>query len=150
MPQEVASTTDKSARVVTRPCFDKILNVTIVLVALLGVIACTLPVFGHRLYVGRGTLNFGVVRAGQAVKQQFLARNLHPWPIEVTGIGSDCGCTETSINRTLPFQLAPFEAVMVNVTIDTRGKRGKIQQVFSVQTRDNARGTAFILEGIIQ
>lgn len=130
--------------------FDRLLNIALVLAACISILIYALPIFGNQLYAPRGTHYFGVVKTGTQIHQNFTVRNLHPWTVVVSGIQSDCGCTESFTGKNPPFLLSPFQSVVVTASLDISGKKGAVNQKIQVITSDNQQGTSLLLQGKVQ
>jgi len=139
--QAPARTSRSSRRV------DALLNGAIVLVAGFGLLSSVLPVFGNSLYASGGRYDFGSVKAGEVVKHRFSVRNLHPWPVTVTDVQSDCGCTKSFPDRKPPFRLAPLQSASIDASVDTSAKSGHVAQTLIVTTSDNPSGTLLSIKG---
>lgn len=126
---------------------DALLNGTIIVVTGFGLLSVVFPVFGNRLYAPKAQYSFGTISSRTPVRHRFSIRNLHLWPVMVTSVQSDCGCTEVFPNRKPPFRLAPLQAAAIDVTFDTGGRHGHRSQTLLVKTSDNAQGTALTLTG---
>ncbi|MDF2441644.1 MAG: hypothetical protein JWN98_2628, partial [Abditibacteriota bacterium] len=129
---------------------DLMLNGAIFVVAGFGILSSVLPVFGNTLYTPKSHHDFGLVEAGAELRHRFSVRNLHPWPVEVTGIQSDCGCTKSFVGRTPPFRLLPLEAVEVVAEVDTSGRRGQLSQSIFIATNENRRSVVLSLESEVR
>jgi len=105
------------------------------------------PVFAPFLYAPRGVYRFPDAREGDRIARTFTVRNLHPWPVTVTGAKGGCGCTRAFPDRTIPFRLRPLESVAVNIILDTDGKHGAVRQAVQIITSDNPAGTPLVIEG---
>jgi|GEM_PF-2193453 len=80
------------------------------------------------IYSVETTYNFGAVHEGDLLHHTFTVRNLHPWPITVTNVGATCGCTTAAVRRNSPIRLLPLQSTVIDVTLDTAGDRGTIQE----------------------
>ena len=129
---------------------DAWLNVVLVATAGLGIAVYLFPIFSPELYAPTSTYRFGTVKAGTPIKHTFTLRNLHPWPVTVTGITSDCGCTKAFVGKEPPFRLTPLESVKVEASVETSLKGGQLRQTVRVVTSDNAYGTELHLQGNVQ
>lgn len=129
---------------------DTILNVILILTVCVSIAVYKLPIFGNQLYAPQETHNFGFVKDGTVIRHKFTVRNLHLWPVTVTAVHGDCGCTQTITGKTPPFRLAPFSSVDVTASLDTRGKQGHVSQSVYVATIDNIQGTPLFLKGEVR
>lgn len=75
-----------------------------------------LPIVTNVLYAPHNVYDFGRVAHGTNVRQTFIVRNLHPWPVTVLRVQGGCGCTKTFVGKEEPFRLKPLESVIVNAT----------------------------------
>lgn len=130
-----------------RACFDGLLNTALTLTICAGAAVYTLPIFGNQLHAPGSVHGFGTVKAGTEVHHDFTVRNLHPWAVTVLDVHSDCGCTRSVVGKTPPFRLAPLQAVTVSTALQTRGRKGRIEQDVRVITDDNGKGTLLRLRG---
>ena len=123
---------------------DAWLNVVLVATAGLGIAVYLFPIFSPELYAPTSTYRFGTVKAGTPIKHTFTLRNLHPWPVTVTGITSDCGCTKTFVGRKVPFTLYPFQAVDLVTTVDTGRKSGSVSQNINIKLNNRVANSLAI------
>ena len=107
------------------------------------------PIFSNKLYSSDYYYDFNNVKAGIVLSHVFTVRNFHPWPVSISGISGDCGCTKEFINKIPPFVLYPLESVNIYATFDTSGKFGREEHVIRVITDDNKTGTALKLMALI-
>ncbi len=131
----------------SRRLVDTLLSAATVCAAGIALFSFRAPVFAPFLYAPQSVYRFPDAREGDRVRQTFLVRNVHPWPVTVTGAKGSCGCTQAFPNRKIPFRLLPLEAVAVNILLDTDGKHGKVSQTVHVTTSDNPVGTPLVMEG---
>lgn len=134
-------------RAKTHKRLDLLLNAALALMLCACAAVYVLPIFGHELHAPGSVHDFGVVQAGTEVRHDFTVRNLHPWTVTVSSVNSDCGCTRSVVGKTLPFRLAPLQAVTVSTALQTRGRKGHIEQDVRVITDDNEKGTLLRLRG---
>lgn len=80
------------------------------------------------IYSSKTTHDFGNVHEGDLLRHTFTVRNLHPWPITITNVGATCGCTTAIIRHGSPSRLLPLQSTLIDVTLDTSGDRGTIQE----------------------
>jgi len=80
------------------------------------------------IYSAETTHSFGAVQEGDLLHHTFTVRNLHPWPITVTNVGATCGCTTAAVRHGSPTRLLPLQSTLIDVTLDTSGDRGVIQE----------------------
>lgn len=111
----VSSSKPRSA--VSANALGVLLNVSLLLSVLLFFAVMRYPVFKPVLYAVSYAHDFGTVAPRSELRRSFAVRNLHPYPVTVTGITGSCGCTVPFVSRTLPFVLQPFESVTASVQI---------------------------------
>lgn len=80
------------------------------------------------IYSSKTTHDFGNVHEGDLLRHTFTVRNLHPWPITVTNVGATCGCTTAAVRHGSPVRLLPLQSTIIDVTLDTTGDRGVVQE----------------------
>lgn len=132
------------------PRLNALLNITLGLTLVACALVYTFPIFSNELQISGSTHDFGSVQAGTELRHQFKLRNLHPWPIVVTGVNSDCGCTRSIVEQNPPFRLAPFQSITVSTALNTRGRTGRFSQNVHVTTSDNPNGTQLQLRGEVR
>ena len=119
------------------------LNVALLLSALAFFAVMRYPVFKPVLYASAYAHDFGTVAPGSELRHSFAVRNLHPYPVTVTGIKGSCGCTVPFLSRTLPFVLKPLESVAASVQIETPEEKGEFTQQVIVTTAEAKSDTRF-------
>lgn len=130
--------------------WDALINALLIGTVAALVVVYALPIFAPSLYAMSSTHQFGSVRAGTPVQHIFTVRNLHPWPVRVTGVSSDCGCTRMFVGRTPPFTLKSLQSVDISTSLNTSGKKGYVSQRILVSTQDNAKSAELVLTGTVQ
>lgn len=128
---------------------DLALNSLIIAATVICIMSYRLPLFNRYLYAPTPIFSFGTVKTGDLVSHRYIVKNLHPWPVKVTEIKTSCGCTSTSVGKTLPATLKPGETLTINTKMDTSVKRGKVIQRINVITNDNPEGTILYIRGDI-
>ena len=114
--EEERVTTDKTERDAgprTTGFVDVAINVLLVACLAMCLWAGAASKLWPGVYAAQPQWNFGSVAAGTPVQHTFSVRNPHPWPMQVTGVASDCGCTRSFVGRTPPFTLRPLQSVDV-------------------------------------
>jgi rhodanese-related sulfurtransferase len=105
-----------------------------VLVPLLIVVAAGLPALAApRIAVDSATYDFGETVAGLSVTHVFTITNAGDQPLEITGVGTGCGCTTASLERTT---LDPGESVPLRVTVNTADLPRLVTKTATVSSTD--------------
>ncbi len=78
--------------------------------------------------------DFGVVSAGTILKHSFVFKNETAKNLKINSVHSSCGCTVSKSDKEI---LAPQESTNINVTFNSKGYNGDVQQFIYVNT-DNA------------
>ncbi len=124
------------------------LNLLIILAVVFLILSFRYPIFSNQLYARTYTHNFKLVKSGSVLDCEFTLRNLHPWPVTVTGIAEEYGHTDVTINKTPPFTLYPMQSVTLRASVDTKGKIGGFENVVRILTSDNKEGTPVALVAV--
>ena len=107
------------------------------------------PIFSNELYARAYAHNFKVVKSGSVLDCEFTLRNLHPWPVTVTGVVEEYGRTNVTMNGTPPFKLYPLQSVTLRASVDTKGKIGGFENVVRILTSNNKEGTPVALVAVV-
>lgn len=120
---------------------DKFINFCFLISVVVALVSVFWSYLSWHLYSGvfcsEKMHNFGSVKEHSQLHHTFTIRNLQIRPITITYIGSSCGCTSASSLRAVPIRLQPFQSVGINVSHDTTGENGTVQQDARVFTSDN-------------
>lgn len=77
--------------------------------------------------------DFGQALQGEVLKHDFTLKNESGKTLNISGINTSCGCTASKVEKT---SLAPGESVPIEVSFDTKGYSGKVEQFVYVNTDD--------------
>ena len=91
------------------------------------------------VYTSETTHDFGSVYEGDLLHYTFTVRNLHPWPITISGVGASCGCTTAFVRPGSANRLMPLQSTPIDVTLDTSGDRGAVQEGVIISIGGNSR-----------
>ncbi len=69
--------------------------------------------------------DFGTVRAGKVIRHTFLLDNPGQEPVSLEQVQTTCGCTVAGVESKV---IAPGESVQMPVTLNTKGRSGKLSQ----------------------
>lgn len=78
--------------------------------------------------------DFGEVLEGDVVKHTFPFKNEGPGPVKIVDTKTSCGCTTA---KGALKEYAPGETGEMEVTIDTKGKKGIVVKTVDVMTENN-------------
>lgn len=95
--------------------------------------------------VHSGTYAFGQVAEGEVVRHDFTFTNTGSAPVRITSYQAACGCT---VPTPPEGPIAPGETVTIPATLNTKGKSGPVEQVFTC-TADTGRAHSFRFEGFV-
>ncbi len=104
----------------------------------------------NSIYTPQTTHNFGSVQEGAPLHCTFLVRNLHPWPITITGVGATCGCTTAFIRPGFTDRLLPLQSTPIDVSLDTSGDRGAIQEGVIISVNGNNRYNLLYIKATVR
>lgn len=82
-----------------------------------------------------------VVAQKSVVRAGFSVTNLHPWPVTISGLRGDCGCTRGFLARKLPFVLYPLQSALLEIAVDAPIKEGPFLHTVLVTTLGGADST---------
>lgn len=115
---------------------------------LLGQTVCSADEKGPQVFVPRSAIDFGQVLSGEAVKATFEIHNQGGAPLEISRIGTSCGCTTALLDQPV---VGPGETARLQATFATTGRRGKQAKEISFHTNDPlAERVALRLTGVVQ
>jgi len=103
-----------------------------------------------RIRVDPEGFDFGRVLPRRTLRKEFRVLNLGEGPLEITGVSKSCGCTRAVVGETT---LEPGASTTLNVEVETRNSRGRIQQQVIVRSNDpqtpllEVKLTATVVEG---
>jgi len=103
-----------------------------------------------RIRVEPDGFDFGRVLPRRTLRKEFRLLNLGEGPLEITGVSRSCGCTRAVVGETT---LEPGASTTLNVEVETRNSRGRIQQQVIVRSNDpqtpllEVKLTATVVEG---
>ncbi|MBI3794366.1 MAG: DUF1573 domain-containing protein [Nitrospinae bacterium] len=80
--------------------------------------------------------NFGTVTEGDVIKHTFKFRNEGAGPVWITGTKTSCGCTTAAAALR---KYEPGESGEMEVTIDTKGKKGSTNKTVEVRLRNSVK-----------
>src|SRR5262245_49932812 len=66
--------------------------------------------------------DFGTVMEGEPARHKFEVKNTGGAPLDIKSLVASCGCTAAALKQKI---LAPGDSTEIEVTFDTRGRRGK-------------------------
>ena len=79
------------------------------------------------------THDFGTVRAGEMLSTTFTVTNNGRTPLVIRDTKTNCGCTVTNVEKET---LKPGESGQIEVTFNTRGRRGRQEKAVTVFSND--------------
>ena len=68
----------------------------------------------------------------------FCVTNVSSAEVSINALRPSCGCTAAQL-PTIPYKLAPGSNVIINATMDLRGKQGAIIKTISVESSAGAK-----------
>jgi hypothetical protein len=108
------------------------------------------PVLRAGLLVVPSVQRERVVHAGALVRSTFVVRNIHTlWPVTVTGLQGDCGCTRGFVGRRLPFTLAPLGSASLDVAVPAPNREGPMKHSVTVMTSTGHDNTPAVVDATI-
>ncbi|MDD5477585.1 MAG: DUF1573 domain-containing protein [Candidatus Omnitrophica bacterium] len=78
--------------------------------------------------------DFGKAKQGEVLKHDFLFKNETKSVLNITSVNTSCGCTASQSDKK---SLKPGEKTTINVSFNSHGYLGQVQQFVYVNT-DNA------------
>ncbi len=85
------------------------------------------------------TFDFGDMKQGEKKSHTFQLTNAGKTDLVIRRVRSSCGCTAVAPSKNV---IAPGETAPINVTFDSRGKRGRQSKSITVITNDPKNPTA--------
>lgn len=85
------------------------------------------------------TFDFGDMKQGEKKSHTFMLKNDGKTDLIIRRVRSSCGCTAVAPSKSV---IAPGETAPINVTFDSRGKRGRQSKSITVITNDPKNPTA--------
>jgi len=79
------------------------------------------------------TWNFGKVKAGQVVQNNFIVKNNAQKTLNILEVKTSCGCTGSKVQKNT---LLAGEKTLLEVQFNTKGYSGPVEKYISVQTDD--------------
>lgn len=80
---------------------------------------------------GFSVFDFGIVKEGDVLKHEFSFKNDSDKKLNINNVSTSCGCTVSKINKKT---LAPAEEALIEVSFDSKGYEGEVQQFVYVET----------------
>jgi len=80
---------------------------------------------------GESVWDFGQVKAGRVVSNKFILKNSGSQTVKIERTDTSCGCTVGKISR---IKLEPFDEAKVEVSFNSSGYQGKVEQKIFVRT----------------
>ena len=94
------------------------------------------------------TWDFGNIRQGEKVSHTLEVRNVGEAELLISKVKTSCGCTVASISSK---NLQPGEKSLVEITFDSRGRRGKQKKTVYIDSNDpDEPRKKFIFQGNIE
>ncbi len=90
--------------------------------------------------------NFGSIVQGNDIKHKFSFQNVGTGDLIITKAKGSCGCTVTTVSS-MPYK--PGEQGVIDVSVDTRGKFGRVFKDVRVESNDPASPVMLALEGMV-
>ncbi len=101
-----------------------------------------------QVFLPRSAIDFGQVLSGEAVKATFEIQNQGEAPLEISRIGTSCGCTTALLDQPV---VAPGETARLQATFETTGRKGNQAKEISFHTNDPlAERVVLRLAGVVQ
>jgi len=104
--------------------------------AVLAVLGAGVPAFAEpapRIRVEPESFDFGRVLPRRTLRKEFRLLNLGEQPLQISEISKSCGCTRAVVGETT---LDPGAATTLNVEVETRMARGRIEQRVIIRSND--------------
>ncbi|PIP18847.1 MAG: hypothetical protein COT38_04995 [Candidatus Omnitrophica bacterium CG08_land_8_20_14_0_20_41_16] len=77
------------------------------------------------------TKDFGLIKAGEIVRQTFVIKNESKKVLNIKGVTTSCGCTTSEIKHKM---LMPGESTNLDVKFNSKGYSGGVEQFVYVNT----------------
>jgi hypothetical protein len=90
--------------------------------------------WAEQMFTAGRNKDFGAVPFGTKLFHQFPITNVHPVPVEITGLRVGCGCVKAAPAKRV---LQPGESTTIDVTFDTRQFTGHDTQTIRVAVGPN-------------
>lgn len=127
---------------------SKILDALIISIVFLTIIIYRFPIFSDKLYCRMSRADTEVV-SGDIARFAIVVRNTHFWPVWIEKINGSCGCVMPSL-KDFPLKLDPFGSELIQVGVDTTGKKGVMYQKIKIVTSDSKNGTVVDLMCVVK
>lgn len=100
-----------------------------------------------QLQIKQQVFDFGAIYAGQKVRHTFQLTNSGSQSATIGRIRSSCGCTTTQLPQR---RLAPGQQVPLQVTFDSRGRRGQVRKQVQVYNSQGQVAVVLTVQGQVQ
>ena len=95
-----------------------------------------------KLVVKEGTYDFGSVSNGEKINTSFILTNTGQSELKIRTTKSTCGCAVAKLEKK---SLQPGESTEMEVTFDSKGRKGTQQKSISIYTNDPANPTQRVI-----
>ncbi len=110
----------------------------LILFLLFSTTAMFAQLLGPKVGVQQSDYNFGTIKQGDIVQHTFLITNNGGDLLKIEDVKASCGCTAASPSKK---ELMPGESANIDVTFNSKGRKGPQTKIVTVTTNDTDKPT---------